>query len=69
MIRLKSGELSYITKRIDRREDGSKIHMLDMFQITEAYNKYRSSHERVAKRLSSLMSRILDLMLYVSLNL
>ena len=49
LIRLKSGELSYITKRIDRREDGSKIHMLDMFQITEAYDKYRSSHERVAK--------------------
>src|SRR5690606_13677920 len=43
LIRLKSGELSYITKRLDRTEDGRKIHMLDMFQITEAFDKYKSS--------------------------
>jgi serine/threonine-protein kinase HipA len=49
LIRLNSGELGYITKRIDRKKDGSKIHMLDMFQITEAYDKYRSSMERVGK--------------------
>ena len=35
LIRLNSGELSYITKRIERTEDGKKIHMLNMFQITE----------------------------------
>jgi serine/threonine-protein kinase HipA len=51
LIRLKSGELSYITKRIDRNNDGSKIHMLDMFQITEAFDKYKSSMERVGKAL------------------
>src|SRR5690606_23813195 len=49
LIRLKSGELSYITKRIDRTEDGQKIHMLDMFQITEAFDKYKSSMEKVGK--------------------
>src|SRR5690606_37054829 len=49
LIRLKSGELSYITMRIDRTEDGRKIHMLDMFQITEAFDKYRSSMEKVGK--------------------
>ena len=49
LIRLKSGELSYITKRIDRTEDGRKIHMLDMFQITEAFDKYKSSMEKVGK--------------------
>lgn len=49
LIRLSSGELSYLTKRIDRREDGQKIHMLDMFQITEAFDKYKSSHEKVGK--------------------
>jgi serine/threonine-protein kinase HipA len=43
LIRLASGELSYITKRIDRTALGEKIHMLDMFQITEAFDKYRSS--------------------------
>lgn len=49
LIRLKSAELSYITKRIDRTTKGGKIHMLDMFQITEAFDKYRSSMEKVGK--------------------
>lgn len=52
LIRLASGELSYITKRIDRTEDGSKIHMIDMFQITEAFDKYRGSMERISKAIS-----------------
>jgi serine/threonine-protein kinase HipA len=51
LIRLKSGELSFITKRIDRTADGRKIHMLDMFQITEAFDKYKSSMEKVGKAL------------------
>ncbi len=51
LIRLKSGELSYITKRIDRTADGNKVHMLDMFQITEAFDKYKSSMEKVGKAL------------------
>ena len=53
LIRLKSGELSYITKRIDRTEDNKKFHMLDMFQITEAFDKYISSMEKVGKALGS----------------
>jgi serine/threonine-protein kinase HipA len=53
LIKLSSGELSYITKRIDREENGDKIHMLDMFQITEAFDKYRSSMERVGKALAA----------------
>jgi serine/threonine-protein kinase HipA len=53
LIRLKSGELSYITKRIDRTEDNEKIPMLDMFQITEAFDKYISSIEKVGKALGS----------------
>jgi serine/threonine-protein kinase HipA len=51
LIRLASGELSFITKRIDRASAGNKIHMLDMFQITEASDKYRSSMEKVGKAL------------------
>ena len=51
LLRLKSGELSYITKRIDRTTEGEKIHMLDMFQITEAFDKYKSSMEKVGKAL------------------
>lgn len=53
LIKLASGELSYITKRIDRAEDGSKIHMIDMFQVTEAFDKYRGSMERVGKAIEA----------------
>jgi serine/threonine-protein kinase HipA len=49
LIHLQSGELCYITKRIDRQADGNKIHMLDMYQITEAFDKYRSSYEKIGK--------------------
>ncbi|CAM1340137.1 HipA domain protein [Tenacibaculum aestuarii] len=53
LIRLASGELSYITKRIDRGVSGDKIHMIDMFQITEAFDKYKGSMERVAKAVNN----------------
>ena len=53
LIKLDSGELSYITKRIDRAEDGSKIHMIDMFQVTEAFDKYRGSMERIGKAIEA----------------
>ncbi len=70
LIRLKSGELSYITKRIDRTVDGSKIHMLDMFQITEAFDKYRSSMEKVGKALGEYSSNpLLDKLFLFELTL
>lgn len=53
LIRLQSGELSYITKRIDRTDNGEKIHMLDMFQITDSFDKYKSSMEKVGKALGN----------------
>jgi serine/threonine-protein kinase HipA len=65
LIRLKSGELSYITKRIDRNNDGSKIHMLDMFQITEAFDKYKSSMERIGKALGNYTTNTLLDKLYL----
>lgn len=52
LIRLKSGELSYLTKRIDRTETGEKIHMLDMFQILVAFDKYKSSVEKIGKAIA-----------------
>ena len=50
LIRLQSGNLAYITKRIDRVRK-SKLHMEDMCQLTEKLteDKYRGSHEQVAK--------------------
>ena len=59
LIRLKSKELSYITKRIDRTEDGKKIHMIDMFQITEAFDKYKSSMEKIGRALNEYSSNTL----------
>lgn len=53
LIRLQSGELSYITKRIDRTESGEKIHMLDMFQILEAFDKYKGSMEKIGKAIGT----------------
>lgn len=63
LIRLASGELAYITKRVDRTEDGQKKHQLDMFQITEAFDKYRSSMERVGKAVEAFSANtLLDLL-------
>jgi len=53
LIKLASGELSYITKRIDRAEDSTKIHMIDMFQVLEAFDKYRGSMERIGKAIET----------------
>ena len=69
LIRLQSGELAYITKRIDRNEDGKKIHMLDMFQITEAVDKYKSTMERVGKALRQYSAdTLLDQLKYFELT-
>jgi len=70
LIRLASGELSYITKRIDRNDDGSKIHMLDMFQILEAYDKYKGSMEKIGKALAKYSGNtMLDILFYFELTL
>lgn len=70
LVRLASGELSYITGRVDRTEGGRKIHMLDMFQITEAFDKYKSSHEKVGKAIHSYSQNpMLDKIFYLELVL
>lgn len=70
LIRLKSGELSYITKRIDRTDDEKKIHMLDMFQITEAFDKYKSSMEKIGNALGKFSSNTqLDKLFFFELTL
>jgi serine/threonine-protein kinase HipA len=50
LIRLKSGELSYITKRIDRVKN-RKLHMEDFCQLTErlSEDKYKGSMELINK--------------------
>jgi serine/threonine-protein kinase HipA len=50
LIRLTSGNLAYITKRIDRVKK-EKLHIEDMCQLTDRLteDKYRGSHEQIAK--------------------
>jgi len=50
LIRLKSGNLAYVTKRIDRVKK-KKVPMEDMCQLTERLteHKYQGSYEQVAK--------------------
>ncbi len=50
LIYLKSGQLAYITKRVDRKKN-EKLHMEDMCQLTERLteHKYRGAHEQIAK--------------------
>ncbi len=52
LIKLKSGELAYITKRVDR-DNGNKNHMEDLCQLTERLteHKYKGSYEQIAKAL------------------
>ena len=50
LVRLASGSLAYITKRVDRVKNG-KLAMEDMCQLTERLteDKYRGSYEQIAK--------------------
>lgn len=51
LIPMKDGELAYLTRRIDRKPDGSKLAMEDACQFTERLteHKYRGSYEQIAK--------------------
>lgn len=70
LIRLQSGELSYITKRVDRTSQGDKIHMIDMFQITEAFDKYKSSMEKIGKALNGFSNNpMLDSIFFFEIGL
>lgn len=61
MIRLQSGELCFITKRIDRNADGTKNHMIDFLQILELDDKYKSTMEKLGKTIGELsVNTLLD---------
>ena len=53
LIRLKSGEPCYLTRRIDR-VNGSKKHMIDFLQILELEDKYKGTMERLGKKIGEL---------------
>ena len=54
LIRFADGELCYITRRIDRDEQGNKFPMEDMCQLAERLTeyKYKGSYEQIAKLIS-----------------
>ncbi|HEX5112181.1 MAG TPA: HipA domain-containing protein, partial [Saprospiraceae bacterium] len=58
LVRLQSGNLAYITKRIDRNKK-SKLHLEDMCQLTERLteDKYRGAHEQVARAIQQYSTR------------
>ncbi len=58
LIRLRSGELSYITKRFDRIK-GKKLPLEDMCQLTETltHDKYKSSMEKIGKCIAKYSTR------------
>lgn len=58
LITMADGELCYITRRIDRTASGEKIAMEDMCQLSGRLteDKYKGSHERVAKLIAKLSS-------------
>ena len=51
LIRFEDGELNYITRRIDRTDDGRKLPMEDMCQLSGRLTeqKYQASYETIAK--------------------
>ena len=64
LIRFCDGELTYLTKRIDRDNRGKKFLMEDMCQIGERLtaDKYKSSYENIAKLIKKYSSApMLDL--------
>ena len=67
LIRFADGELCYITRRIDRTDDGDKIAMEDMCQLSERLteDKYKGSHEGIARQIKKYSSvPMLDLVNY-----
>ncbi len=69
MIRLTSGELCFITKRIDRNPDGSKNHMIDFMQILELEDKYKGTMETLGKTIGDLsVNTLLDKLRFFELT-
>ena len=71
LIRLKTGELAYLSRRIDRDQEG-KLHMEDMCQLTERLteDKYKGSMEQIGKTIDKYSSNpLLDIVTYFEISL
>ncbi len=71
LIKLKSGELAYLTKRVDRDKKG-KLHMEDFCQLSERLteDKYKASMEQVGKLIHLYSSNpLLDALTFFEVTL
>ncbi len=71
LIRLKSGEMAYITKRVDRDKQG-KLHMEDFCQLSERLteDKYKASMEQLGKLILQYSSSpLLDALNFLELTI
>ncbi len=67
LIQLKTGELAYVTKRIDRDNKNNRIHMEDMCQLTKRLteDKYKGSMENIGRILLKYSSNpMFDIVLF-----
>ncbi len=72
LIKLQSGELAYITRRIDRFGKKQKLHMEDMCQLTGRLteDKYKGSMEQIGKVILKYSSNpIFDVLTFFDLTL
>jgi len=70
LIKLKSGELAYLTKRVDRDRSG-KLHMEDFCQLSERLteDKYKASMEQVGKLILQFSSNpLFDALTFFEVN-
>ena len=70
LLQASDGNMVYIAKRFDR-ENGKKIHMEDLCQLSEflTENKYKSSYEKAGKLVAKYCYKGLDLLNYFDLVL
>ncbi len=59
LVRFEDGELCYVTRRIDRLDNGHKLPMEDMCQLTERLTeyKYKGSYEQIGKMIRNYSTR------------
>lgn len=72
LVPLRTGELAYITRRVDRDREGNKFPMEDMCQLTGRLteDKYKGSHEQIAKTIKQYAENpLFDLTRFFELTL
>jgi len=59
LMRFESGEICYLSRRVDRSSGGEKYHMIDFLQILGLEDKYLGTMEQLGKKVGELSQRVL----------